>query len=117
MDEPLAALDAGARADILPYLDQLHRRLAIPVLYVSHSVEEVARLADHLVCLEAGRVAWQGEAADGLARLGAATEHRACVVAREGGWTVLEIGGQTLRLPGIDAEPGDALRLRIEKNA
>jgi molybdate transport system ATP-binding protein len=117
MDEPLAALDASARAEILPYLDQLHQRLAIPVLYVSHAVEEVARLADHLLCLEAGRVAWQGEAADGLARLGAATEHSAHVVAHEDGWTVLEIEGQTLRLPCVDAKPGDALRLRIERSA
>jgi molybdate transport system ATP-binding protein len=117
MDEPLAALDAGARAEILPYLDQLHQRLAIPVLYVSHSVEEVVRLADHLVCLEAGRVAWQGEAADGLAHLGVTAGHSARVVAREDGWTVLEIEGQTLRLPGLDANPGDALRLRVEKSA
>jgi molybdate transport system ATP-binding protein len=116
MDEPLAALDASARAEILPYLDQLHRELAIPVVYVSHAAEEVARLADHLVCLEAGRVVWQGEAADGLARLGVAAEHHARVIAQEDGWTVLEIEGQTLRLPGLDAKPGDALRLRIEKS-
>ena len=117
MDEPLAALDAGARAEILPYLDQLHQRLAIPVLYVSHSAEEVARLADHLVCLEAGRVVWQGKAADGLTRLGVTAEHSARVVAQEEGWTVLDIEGQTLRLPWLEAKPGDSLRLRFEKNA
>ncbi len=114
MDEPLAALDAGARADILPYLDRLHRALAIPLLYVSHAAEEVARLADHLLCLEAGRIVWQGKAADGLARLGIAPAHRARVLAHEAGLTVLEIAGQTLRLPGMHAAPGDSVRLRIE---
>ncbi|WP_082708597.1 molybdenum ABC transporter ATP-binding protein [Thiobacillus denitrificans] len=117
MDEPLAALDAGARAEILPYLDQLHQKLSIPVLYVSHSAEEVAWLADHLVCLEAGRVVWQGKAADGLTRLGVTAEHSARVVAQEEGWTVLDIEGQTLRLPWLEAKPGDSLRLRFEKNA
>ncbi|HMA12406.1 MAG TPA: molybdenum ABC transporter ATP-binding protein [Steroidobacteraceae bacterium] len=117
MDEPLAALDASARADILPYLDQLHRALAIPLLYVSHAVDEVARLADHLVCLEAGRVVWQGEAAAGLPRLGVMQAHAARVLAREADMTVLDIAGQTLRLPGLAAEPGDLLQLRFEKSA
>ncbi|MDZ7595072.1 MAG: molybdenum ABC transporter ATP-binding protein [Thiobacillus sp.] len=114
MDEPLAALDASARTEILPYLDQLHQRLAIPMLYVSHAVEEVARLADHLVCLEAGRVAWQGAAADGLARLGVGAAHAARVVAHEGGQTVLEIDGQILRVAGVLGAPGTQVRLRIE---
>jgi molybdate transport system ATP-binding protein len=48
MDEPLAALDAKRKQEILPYLERLHDELAIPVLYVSHSPDEVARLADHL---------------------------------------------------------------------
>src|SRR5256885_1130232 len=47
MDEPLAALDAQRKAEVLPYLDQLRRELDIPVLYVSHSIDEVARLAQH----------------------------------------------------------------------
>jgi molybdate transport system ATP-binding protein len=114
MDEPLAALDASARAEILPYLDQLHHRLAIPVLYVSHAVDEVARLADHLLCLEAGRVAWQGAAADGLARLGVGAAHAARVVAHESGQTVLEIDGQLLRVVGVLGMPGTQVRLRIE---
>ena len=114
MDEPLAALDASARAEILPYLDQLHQRLAIPVLYVSHAVEEVARLADHLLCLEAGRVAWQGAAADGLARLGVGAGHAARVVAHEGGQTVLEIEDQILRVAGVWGTPDTPVRLRIE---
>jgi molybdate transport system ATP-binding protein len=70
MDEPLAALDAPRRAEILPYLEQLSRRLALPVLYVTHAMDEVARLADHLVLMQAGRVTAQGPLADLLAQPG-----------------------------------------------
>ena len=54
MDEPLASLDLKRKGEILPYLEHLHEELDIPVLYVSHSPDEVARLADHLVLLENG---------------------------------------------------------------
>ena len=60
MDEPLAALDHARKNDILPYLERLHDALDIPVLYVSHSPDEVARLADHMVVLDAGRVIADG---------------------------------------------------------
>ena len=60
MDEPLASLDAARKEEILPYLERLHDELAIPMLYVSHSPDEVARLADHLVLLDGGRVLAQG---------------------------------------------------------
>jgi molybdate transport system ATP-binding protein len=69
MDEPLSALDAASKQDILPYLERLHRELNIPVLYVSHAVDEVARLADHLMLLEKGRVVASGELHANLARL------------------------------------------------
>ena len=69
MDEPLAALDAPRKQEILPYLERLHDELAIPVLYVSHSADEVARLADHLVLLERGRVVASGATDALLARL------------------------------------------------
>jgi len=69
MDEPLAALDAKRKAEVLPYLDRLHEELGIPVVYVSHSIDEVARLADHLVLMDAGRVVAHGAVADMLARL------------------------------------------------
>ncbi len=68
MDEPLAALDAERKAEILPYLDRLHREFAMPVLYVSHALDEVARLADHLVMLRAGRLLAAGPLAELLAR-------------------------------------------------
>ncbi len=69
MDEPLAALDLKRKQEILPYLERLHDELQIPVLYVSHSPDEVARLADHLVVMESGRVLADGPLADTLARL------------------------------------------------
>lgn len=60
MDEPLAALDAARKGEFLPYLERLHAELEIPVFYVSHDAGEVARLADYVVVLEAGRVAAEG---------------------------------------------------------
>jgi molybdate transport system ATP-binding protein len=69
MDEPLAALDLKRKEEILPYLERLHDELSIPVLYVSHSPDEVARLADHLVLMEQGRVVAQGPLQETLARL------------------------------------------------
>jgi molybdate transport system ATP-binding protein len=69
MDEPLSALDHGAKQAILPYLEHLHDELAIPSLYVSHDPNEVARLADHMILLEQGRVIAEGDAASLLTRL------------------------------------------------
>lgn len=69
LDEPLAALDGKRKAEILPYLERLHDELDIPMLYVSHAPDEVARLADHLVLLDNGRVAASGPLQQTLARL------------------------------------------------
>lgn len=69
MDEPLAALDLQRKQEILPFLERLHDELEIPVLYVSHAPDEVARLADHIVAMEAGRVVASGPITDTLARL------------------------------------------------
>ena len=60
MDEPLAGLDLDSRLEILPYIESLRAELAIPIVYVSHAREEVARLADHLILLEQGRVKGAG---------------------------------------------------------
>jgi molybdate transport system ATP-binding protein len=68
MDEPLAALDLKRKREILPYLERLHDELKIPIIYVSHSPDEVARLADHLVAVEDGRVLVQGPLSETLAR-------------------------------------------------
>lgn len=69
MDEPLASLDMQRKAEVLPYLERLHEELDIPVLYVSHDPDEVARLAYHLVLLEAGRVLASGPTHELMTRL------------------------------------------------
>ena len=69
MDEPLAALDLQRKQEILPYLERLHDELEIPLIYVSHAPDEVARLADHLVVLEQGQVRAGGPLGEILARL------------------------------------------------
>lgn len=69
MDEPLSALDAARKAEILPYLERLNREAGVPVVYVTHAMDEAARLADHLVLMEAGRVKAAGPVAQMLARL------------------------------------------------
>ena len=69
MDEPLSALDHARKQEILPYLERLHDELDIPVLYVSHSPDEVARLADHIVVMDAGRAVAEGPLGETLARL------------------------------------------------
>ena len=69
MDEPLAALDAARKGEFLPYLERLHAELDIPVVYVTHAPDEVARLADHIVVMKAGRALASGPLTDTLARL------------------------------------------------
>lgn len=69
MDEPLAALDMKRKQEIFPYLESLQQELDIPVLYVTHSRNEIARLANHLVLLDAGRIQATGKLGDLLSRL------------------------------------------------
>jgi molybdate transport system ATP-binding protein len=69
MDEPLSSLDAGSKAEILPYLERLHRSLAIPALYVSHDAGEIARLADRVLLMRAGKVTPGAPTTDMLAAL------------------------------------------------
>ena len=69
MDEPLAALDLARKLEFMPYLERLHRALDIPVLYVTHAPDEVARLADHIVVMDAGRAIASGPLTETLARL------------------------------------------------
>ncbi|MGV2837382.1 ATP-binding cassette domain-containing protein, partial [Pseudomonas shirazensis] len=69
LDEPLAALDGPRKREILPYLEHLHEELQIPLVYVSHAQDEVARLADYLVLLEQGKVLASGPIIETLARL------------------------------------------------
>lgn len=75
MDEPLSALDYRRRQEILPYLERLHAELDIPVIYVSHAPDEVARLADHLMVMDRGRVQASGPLSETLTAL----DNRICL--------------------------------------
>jgi len=123
MDEPLAALDEARKAEILPYLERLRDELRLPILYISHSVAEVARLATTVVLLEAGRVVASGSAVELLADPAIAPtmglrEAGSMIIARvaaqeEDGLTRLETGGGPVFLPDVGASQGAMLRLRI----
>jgi molybdate transport system ATP-binding protein len=123
MDEPLAALDRRSREEILPYLETLHETLSVPILYVSHDVAEIERLADHLVLVEAGRVVASGPLMDILTEtdLPIARGPDASVVVeasvrgfdREFALTELEVAGQRVLVPGRVADTGKPRRVRI----
>ncbi len=123
MDEPLVALDASARADILPYLERLHRQLSIPVLYVSHAIDEVARLADHMISLEAGQITAAGPLADMLTRLDQPLAHsdeasavlEAVVTGHDEEFqlAILEFPAGRLVVPENQLSEGSAVRVRI----
>lgn len=110
LDEPLSALDASRKMEILPYLEALHPRFGIPMLYVSHSVDEVALLADRILVLAGGRVTAKGRTAEILERLdlGPLADRRgtvSVVAARvtrhdsEYHLTWLDLAGQALVVP------------------
>lgn len=123
MDEPLAALDRFSKDEILPYLERLHDALSVPVLYVSHDIAEVERLADHLVLLKEGRVVASGpmrelqaDPALPIARMPeAGVTLPATVAGREDayGLTVLALDGGRLLVPGDLGAGGTTRRVRI----
>jgi molybdate transport system ATP-binding protein len=123
LDEPFAALDAQRRAEVLPYLENLRDEARLPMLYVSHSLEEVARLADDVVALRDGRVAVQGSVFDVLTGLElpalAGSPPLGAVIAatisghRADGLTALAFDGGTLYVPRLKQPIGLKLRLRI----
>lgn len=123
MDEPLAALDHALKQEILPYLERLHDELDIPVLYVSHAPDEVARLADHIVVMEGGRTVAAGPLGDTLARLDlpiklgedAGVVLDAMVAARDEEWHLahMEFSGGRLWVRDHGLPVGHAARVRI----
>lgn len=123
LDEPLAALDDERKADILPYLERLRDDLGLPMLYVSHAMAEVARLANTVVLMEGGRVTAAGPTAEVLSD--PATAHRfglrevgAVLTARvaahdDDGLSRLDSAAGPLWLPRVAAAIGASLRVRI----
>ncbi len=124
LDEPLAALDEARKAEILPYVERLRDEAGLPILYVSHSLPEVARLATTVVALSEGRVLRAGPAADVLSdvaafpvtgRQQAGAILPATLIAHHAGdgLSELECKGGRLWIPRVEAEPGARLRVRI----
>jgi molybdate transport system ATP-binding protein len=122
LDEPLAALDAARKAEILPYLARLRDHAGVPMIYVTHAIEEVARLGTTLVVLRSGRVVQAGPVAQVLAdpaavpSLGTRAAGAVLVgtIARhEAGLTAVTVAGGMIWVPGDAGPVGRALRLRV----
>ncbi len=123
LDEPIASLDAAGKAEILPYLERLHGELEIPVLYVSHSPDEVARLADHMILMDAGRVLAAGPIGELLTRfdlpLAFAPEAEAVIEGtvaehdEEYALTYVDFGGGRFSVGRKDLPIGRPVRVRV----
>ena len=123
LDEPLANLDHTASQQCLAYLQQLARELKLPMLYVSHDIEEVSQLADHLVLLDQGAMVTQGALLDLCGRLDTRLSHEEQAAAivlgtivrhdHDFGLTELDVEGETLLVGHQQESPGQKRRLRV----
>ncbi len=124
MDEPLASLDAARKSEILSYVELLRDELRLPIVYVSHAIEEVTRLADRVVLVSEGRTVAQGTVAELMGRpelrpltgrfeAGAVVDARVLRHDDSYGLTVLAFDGGQLVVPNVDALPGERVRARI----
>lgn len=123
MDEPLSALDKLTKDEILPFLERLHDSLSLPVLYVSHDLAEIERLADHLVLMQSGRVLAVGPISQLQSDpdLPLATSSDAAVsldaivdaVDPVDGLASLSVAGGHFLVPAGRVKPGDHQRLRV----
>lgn len=124
MDEPLSALDLRRKMEILPYIERLRDEMDLPVLYVTHSLDELSRLADHVLLIRDGSVVAEGAVPEVMQRMDlgpmlgrfeAGVIVEGPIVAHDAAYamTDLAIGDQILRMPGIDAELGTIVRIRI----
>lgn len=123
LDEPLTALDAGRKREILPYLERLNTQLDISTLYVTHDMDELLALADRMVLMEAGRVTAQGNVVDLLSRLDlplaqgddASTLLICNVLGQNERYclSVLQLGGERLHIPRIETPSKQTIRLRV----
>lgn len=121
-DEPLAALDDARKAEILPYFERLRDEVSVPILYVTHSAAEVARLATSVVALQDGQVVRFGPASEvladpsvapaGVRAVGAVLSVRVAAH-HDDGLSELDAGGARLFLPRIAHRIGEDLRIRI----
>jgi molybdate transport system ATP-binding protein len=119
LDEP----DAARRAEILPYLERLHSEARLPIIFVTHSVEDLSRLADDVVLLKAGRVTRQASASElisdlafgeltGISPYGTVIEMRVAEQRIDDGLTRLAFEGGELFVPAINSPMGAVLRVR-----
>ncbi len=123
MDEPLASLDHARKLEFLPWLERLREELEIPIIYVSHAPDEVARLADHIVVMEAGRAVAQGPLAETLARIDlpirlgedAGAVFAATVAERDAEWHLarVEFDGGELWVRDSGVPVGREVRVRV----
>lgn len=123
LDEPLSALDLRRKAEIIPYVERLAGDFGVPVLYVTHNVDEVARLASSMVLLAEGRMAAMGGVAETLervelwpitGRLEAGSVLEAITGETRGGMTSLDVAGEALRVPAIGVTAGTPVHLRVQ---
>jgi molybdate transport system ATP-binding protein len=124
LDEPLASLDGARKAEILAYIELLRDELNLPMVYVSHAIEEVTRLADRVVVIADGRVVAEGNTSDALSRpelgaLAGRAEEGVVIDAHVASHdprfelTTLSFAGGELVVPNVDALPGEEVRVRI----
>lgn len=123
MDEPLSALDHKSKREILPYLEQLHDELEIPVLYVTHSPDEVAHLADYIVVMEQGQVLAKGPLAETMTRLDlpiksdedAGVVLEAIIAERDAQWHLVrcDFAGGSIWARDPELPIGSRIRLRV----
>ena len=124
LDEPLAALDAPRKAEILYYIERLRDEVGVPIVYVSHSLDELVRIADRVVLLSEGRVLAAGTIHEMSARIelrpylgrhegGAVIEARVAAQDLESGLARLEFAGGVLQVPDVEALAGENVRVRI----
>ncbi|MBT3361572.1 MAG: molybdenum ABC transporter ATP-binding protein [Rhodospirillales bacterium] len=124
MDEPLASLDAGRKAEIIPFIERLRDELLLPIVYVSHAIEEVIRVADTMVVMSDGRVAAGGSVEDIMSRLDlypltGRYETGAVIAATvvgndlDFGLTELSFAENRLWVPRLDLPLGTELRVRL----
>ena len=123
LDEPLSALDLKRKNEILPYLDNLHSQLEIPILYVTHSQDETSRLADHLILIEDGKIIGNGPINEMLTRFDLPLSHSgdaisifdARVISRDTDFNLMHLefkGGQFI-VPDNKLTIGSIVRIRV----